>query len=69
LGFTDAQERAGFLNGREIESPRERLKVFLDSQGAFLNSLSRQEWSRFNLSPEKLARIRREAGASAGGGG
>jgi uncharacterized protein YjbI with pentapeptide repeats len=42
--------------------PPERQKVFLDSQKAFLNSLSRKELSRFNLSPEKLARFRREAG-------
>ena len=42
--------------------PPERQKEFLDSQKAFLNSLSREQLSRFNLSPEKLARIRREAG-------
>ena len=37
------------------------MKIFLDSQRAFLDSLSREELSKFNLSPEKLAAFRREA--------
>jgi hypothetical protein len=42
--------------------PKEQ-KAFLDSQRAFLDSLSREQLSKFKLSPEKLARIRREARA------
>jgi uncharacterized protein YjbI with pentapeptide repeats len=41
--------------------PTEGQKGFLDSQEKFLDSLSEQGLARFNLSPEKLARIRREA--------
>jgi uncharacterized protein YjbI with pentapeptide repeats len=36
-------------------------KNFLDSQKAFLDSLSREELAKFNLSPEKLARFRRRS--------
>jgi uncharacterized protein YjbI with pentapeptide repeats len=36
-------------------------KSFLDSQAQFLDSLSRKELSKFNLTPEKLAKLRREA--------
>lgn len=35
---------------------------FLDSQKAFLDSLSREELAKFKLTPEKLARFRSEAG-------
>jgi uncharacterized protein YjbI with pentapeptide repeats len=35
--------------------------TFLDSEKEFLDSLSRDELAQFNLSPEKLARFRREA--------
>jgi hypothetical protein len=34
---------------------------FLESQKRFLDSLSRKELSEFKLTPEKLARLRREA--------
>ena len=44
-------------------SPTER-KVYLDTHKAFLDSLSRQELSRLNLTPEKLATFRRQAGGS-----
>jgi uncharacterized protein YjbI with pentapeptide repeats len=36
-------------------------KVFLDSQKAFLDSLSREELAKFKLSPERLAQLRKEA--------
>jgi uncharacterized protein YjbI with pentapeptide repeats len=49
------------LGGFITQLPPDRQKVFLDSQKAFLDSLSREQLSKFNLSPEKLARIRREA--------
>jgi uncharacterized protein YjbI with pentapeptide repeats len=49
------------LGGFITHLPPDRQKVFLDSQKAFLDSLSREELSKFNLSPETLARIRREA--------
>jgi uncharacterized protein YjbI with pentapeptide repeats len=42
--------------------PPERREAFLDSEETFFDSLSRKELSKFNLSPEKLARFRREAG-------
>jgi len=51
----------GLLGGFITHPPPDRQKVFLDSQQAFLDSLSREHLSKFNLSPEKLARIRREA--------
>jgi uncharacterized protein YjbI with pentapeptide repeats len=41
--------------------PPDRQKEFLASQKAFLDSLSAEELAKFNLSPAKLARIRREA--------
>jgi hypothetical protein len=48
--------------GRYItDLPPERRNVFLASQKAFLDSLSRHELLRFNLSPEKLAKFRKEA--------
>jgi len=49
------------LDGFITHLPPDRQKVFLDSQKAFLDSLSREALLEFNLSPEKLARIRREA--------
>jgi uncharacterized protein YjbI with pentapeptide repeats len=49
------------LDGFITHLPPDRQKVFLDYQKAFLDSLSREQLSKFNLSPEKLARIRREA--------
>jgi uncharacterized protein YjbI with pentapeptide repeats len=39
----------------------QRQRAFLDSQKAFLDSLSRKELATFKLTPETLARIRREA--------
>jgi uncharacterized protein YjbI with pentapeptide repeats len=48
--------------GRYItDLPPERRKVFLALQKGFLDSLSRDELLRFNLSPEKLAKLRKEA--------
>jgi hypothetical protein len=44
----------------ELDDPTWQ-KDFLDSQKAFLDSLSPKELAAFNLSPEKLARIRSEA--------
>lgn len=38
-------------------------KAFLNSQKKFLDSLSRQELAKFNLTPDKLAKFRREAKA------
>jgi uncharacterized protein YjbI with pentapeptide repeats len=53
---------AGLDLGRYIAdlTPKQQ-KEFLDSQEEFLDSLSREQLSKFNLSPEELARIRREA--------
>jgi uncharacterized protein YjbI with pentapeptide repeats len=36
-------------------------KSFLNSEAAFLDSLSRQELAKFNLTPEQLAKLRKEA--------
>jgi uncharacterized protein YjbI with pentapeptide repeats len=50
-------------------APADR-KVFLDSQKAFLDAmslddaLSREKLAKFNLSPEKLAKLRKEASAA-----
>jgi uncharacterized protein YjbI with pentapeptide repeats len=44
-----------------VDLPPIEQKRFLDSQKAFLDSLSREELAKFNLSPEKLATFRREA--------
>jgi hypothetical protein len=44
-------------------SPEKR-NAFLDSQKEFLDSLSPKELAKFNLSPEKLAKLRREAKAA-----
>jgi uncharacterized protein YjbI with pentapeptide repeats len=41
--------------------PPERQKLFLNSQKAFLDSLSPEELAKFKLSSGKLARFRREA--------
>lgn len=41
--------------------PPERQKAFLDAQRRFLDSLPARELAKFNLTPAKLARIRREA--------
>jgi uncharacterized protein YjbI with pentapeptide repeats len=40
---------------------RKKQKEFLDWQKEFLDSLSREELGKFNLTPEKLAKLRREA--------
>jgi hypothetical protein len=45
------------------ESPPRWQKLFLESQKYFLDPLSRDELADFNLSPEKLAKFRREASA------
>ncbi len=48
--------------GRYItDLPPKRQKAFLASQKAFLDSLTREELSELQLSPEKLAKLRREA--------
>ena len=63
LGGADLAFTRGLDRGRFIAYlPPGRQKAFLDSQKEFLDSLSREELSKFNLSPEKLARLRREAG-------
>jgi hypothetical protein len=41
--------------------PPKRQKAFLHAQKAFLDALSREELAKFNLTPEKLAKFRREA--------
>ena len=46
------------------ELPLERQRAFLDSEQAFLDSLSPGELAKFNLSPEKLASLRKAADAS-----
>ena len=43
------------------EQAPKRQKVFLDSQKAFLDSLSPDELAKFNLTPKRLAQVRREA--------
>ena len=40
---------------------RDLLKEFLESQEAFLDSLSPAGLAKFNLTPETLAKFRREA--------
>jgi len=42
----------------------ETRKLFLDSQKLFFDSLSREELSEFDLTPEKLAKFRRETKTS-----
>lgn len=49
------------LNHFITDLPPERLKAFLGTQKVFLDSLSPVQLSKFNLTPEKLARFRREA--------
>jgi uncharacterized protein YjbI with pentapeptide repeats len=49
------------LDGFITALPPEGQKAFLDAQRAFLDSLSPEDLAKFNLSPEKLARFRREA--------
>ena len=61
LGCCERPTR-GLDLGRFITAlPLKREKRFLHSQRPFLDSLSPEELTRFNLSPDKLARIRREA--------
>jgi uncharacterized protein YjbI with pentapeptide repeats len=42
--------------------PRDQRREFLDAQKKFLDSLSPRELAKFNLTPEKLAKLRRDAG-------
>jgi uncharacterized protein YjbI with pentapeptide repeats len=58
--FVEGLDLARFIAGM----PPERRKAFFDSEKHFLDSLSAEELSKFNLSPEKLAKIRREAAAA-----
>ena len=59
-------DRFGLAEGLDLGryiadlTPKQQ-KAFLDSQEAFLDSLSREELSEFKLTPEKLAKFRREA--------
>jgi len=50
--------------GRFIEQLQSGRKEFLDSQKSFLDSLSWDEMAKFNLTPEKLATFRSEAGGA-----
>jgi uncharacterized protein YjbI with pentapeptide repeats len=58
LKGTENLDLARYLTG--LDDPTWQ-KDFLDSQKAFLDSLSPKELAKFNLSPEKLAVFRREA--------
>ena len=64
-GRPDSRRRTlpdGLDLGRYItDLPPKRQKAFLASQKAFLDSLTREELSELHLSPEKLAKLRREA--------
>jgi uncharacterized protein YjbI with pentapeptide repeats len=50
------------LDGVLTGLPPDERREFLDAQKTFLNSLSPRELATFNLTPEKLARFRRDAG-------
>lgn len=50
------------LDGAITDLPPDKQKEFLRLHKTFLDSLSKRELANFNLSSEKLARFRREAG-------
>jgi uncharacterized protein YjbI with pentapeptide repeats len=66
LGFADFDLVFDLAKGLDLGrylsdlTPKQQ-KAFLDSQEAFLDSLSREKLAKFKLTPEELARIRREA--------
>ena len=49
------------LHGLITDLPPKKRREFLDAQKRFLASLSPAELAKFNLTPEKLAKLRREA--------
>jgi uncharacterized protein YjbI with pentapeptide repeats len=49
------------LHGVITDLPSDEQKEFLNAQKKFLDSLSPRELTTFNLTPEKLAKLRREA--------
>ena len=60
LGHVVAQDLD--LDGVITDLPPNKRREFLDAQKKFLNSLSPRELAKFNLTPEKLAKLRRDAG-------
>jgi uncharacterized protein YjbI with pentapeptide repeats len=60
LALTEGLDLGQYITA---DRPPGRRKPFLDSQQTFLDSLSLEELAKFNLSPEKLAKLRREAKA------
>jgi uncharacterized protein YjbI with pentapeptide repeats len=62
LKFADLRGAQNLDLGRFItDLPQNDRKEFLESQEAFLDSLSPAELAKFNLTPENLATFRREA--------